>query len=390
MIWDKIKNSTENDYIDFKMKWYDGETAKIDLIHDILCLSNSLSDSQSRYIVIGIKENKITKKKEFYDVSSDCNHRTSEDIIQLLRNYMLVIPNIEVVRENVGNNNYIDIIKIIPNSRYLPYVLNTNIECKYKYENGKEKTKCLIKNGVYSRDSSCNIPKNELCSKTSLEELFARKRGEHLPILERFALYLDDIHNWKHPQSTNGDTSENSYYYTRNHKFKIVRNAPNDELHRTIYEVIDYYQLLMDTCLSEKYWKYRTEGTGACYDDRYVPFSVELWADNTLIEVYDIVDIYLKHYNFDRYRQGFYIPDRACLFKSYDLIKNQKELEKTIEWKICKLLFEFDLYPESVYKNKDASIILDELNYDYLSNPSRYLKENKTLLFKLAVNNTSV
>ena len=29
MIWNKVKNSTENDYIDFKMKWYDGVTAKL-------------------------------------------------------------------------------------------------------------------------------------------------------------------------------------------------------------------------------------------------------------------------------------------------------------------------------------------------------------------------
>lgn len=386
MIWDKLKNSTENDYIDFKMKWYDGTTAKLDMMQDILCLSNSLTDSPTRYLVIGIKEHKVTKEKIFNDISNDKNFRTSEDIVQLLRNYMTVIPNIEVVRENI-NDNYIDIICITPKYRDLPYVLNSNIECKY-IEDSKQKIKILIKNGVYSRDCNCNTPKNELCSKVTLEELFVRKRGEHIPILERFALYLDDIDNWKHPQSTNGDTSENAYYYTRNHKFKIVRNADNDELHRTIFEVIDYYQLLMDTGLGENYWKYRTEGTGACYDDYYFPFSVELWADNTLIEVYDIVSIYLKHYNFDKYRQGFYIPDRACLFKSYDSIKNKKELEKTIEWKICKLLFKFDLYPESVYKNKDASIILDELNYDYLSNPSQYLKKNKALLYKPAINNT--
>lgn len=49
MIWDKLKNSTENDYIDFKMKWYDGTTAKLDMMQDILCLSNSLTDSPLLY-----------------------------------------------------------------------------------------------------------------------------------------------------------------------------------------------------------------------------------------------------------------------------------------------------------------------------------------------------
>ena len=160
MIWDKLKNSTENDYIDFKMKWYDGESSNIDMIQDILCLSNSLTDSKTRYLVIGIKENKISKEKNFHDISKDKNHRTSEDIIQLLRNYMTVIPNIEVIRETI-NNNSIDIICITPKFRDLPYVLNKNLEYKY-IDNHKEKHKILIKNGVYSRDGSGN--RRTLCS----------------------------------------------------------------------------------------------------------------------------------------------------------------------------------------------------------------------------------
>ena len=383
MLWDKLKDSTENDYIDFKMKWYEGESSNIDMIQDILCLSNSLTDSNTRYLVIGVKEHKISKEKTFHDISNDKNHRTSEDIIQLLRNYMTVIPNIEIIRETI-NNNSIDIICITPNFRDLPYVLNKNMEYKY-ISNNKEKQKILFKNGVYSRDGSSNTPKNELCSKVTLEELYARKRGEHLPILSRFSNYLDNIKDWKHPHAISGvSISEDSYFYTKNHKFKIVRNEPLNDSHKSIYSVIDYYQLLMDTSIGENYWKYRTDGAGACYDDYYYTFSVELWADNTLIEVYEMVYIYLKHYNYDKYRQGFYIPDRSCILRDKDNIKNQYEYEQTIEWKIAKLLFEFDQYSESVYKNKDASIILDELNYDYLSKPNGYLSKNNEFLFQPA------
>ena len=257
---------------------------------------------------------------------------------------------------------------------------------EYKYiSNNKEKQKILFKNGVYSRDGSSNTPKNELCSKVTLEELYARKRGEHLPILSRFSNYLDNIKDWKHPHAISGvSISEDSYFYTKNHKFKIVRNEPLNDSHKSIYSVIDYYQLLMDTSIGENYWKYRTDGAGACYDDYYYTFSVELWADNTLIEVYEMVYIYLKHYNYDKYRQGFYIPDRSCILRDKDNIKNQYEYEQTIEWKIAKLLFEFDQYSESVYKNKDASIILDELNYDYLSKPNGYLSKNNEFLFQPA------
>jgi len=380
MLLDKLLNSTENDYIDFKQKWYSGDGIKVNLIQDILCLSNSLSDSLDRYIVIGVAEDKITKQKTIHDVSTDCNTQPSENIIQTLRNYMPVIPQIEVIREQVANQ-YIDVIKITPLVRDLPYVLNKS--CEYEDKNKKKHT--LHKDFIYSRNGSRNTGLNEHCSKATLEELFARKKGEHLPILDRFSLYLKDIDSWKHPQSSSASKlSENSYYYTKNHKFKIVRNEPISESHFTIYQVIDYYQLLMDTCLSENYWEARIDGTGMCYDDCYGTFSVELWADNTLIEVYEIVEIYIKHYNYDRYRQDFYIPDRSCILKTSDSIKNKEELQNTIEWKICKLLFEFDLYPESIHNNKDASIILDEVNYSYLSNPKKYLDENKKLLYEPA------
>ena len=45
-------NSTENDYIDFKKQWYSDEKREIDMIHDIICLANSLSDKTHRYIFI--------------------------------------------------------------------------------------------------------------------------------------------------------------------------------------------------------------------------------------------------------------------------------------------------------------------------------------------------
>lgn len=51
----------ESDYLDFKEKWYSGDKGTFDLIRDILCLSNSLSNSVFRYIIIGIKEEKAMK-----------------------------------------------------------------------------------------------------------------------------------------------------------------------------------------------------------------------------------------------------------------------------------------------------------------------------------------
>ena len=213
MLWDKLSASVENDYIDFKREWYSKDKlGEIDLVHDILCMSNSLSDSPDRYIVIGVDEDKTTKVKTFYDVSNDKNCRQSADIIQTLRNYMSVIPTIELSRE-LTNNCYIDIMKITPSARNLPYVLNKTCEA----QNPKNKKVSVKKEWIYSRNSDRNTPKDECCTKAELEEHFARKRGEHLPILDRFSMYLDDIENWKHPHSDYEIAeSETAYYYTLN------------------------------------------------------------------------------------------------------------------------------------------------------------------------------
>ena len=111
MLWDKLSASVENDYIDFKKEWYSKDKlGEVDLVHDILCMSNSLSDSIDRYIVIGVEEDKSNGSKLIHDISKDANCRQSANLIQTLRNYMSVIPNIELIREKVGKG-FIDIIK---------------------------------------------------------------------------------------------------------------------------------------------------------------------------------------------------------------------------------------------------------------------------------------
>lgn len=48
-----LLSQEENDWLDFKQEWY---CNNFDLIKDILCMSNSLSDKKERYIVIGVKD----------------------------------------------------------------------------------------------------------------------------------------------------------------------------------------------------------------------------------------------------------------------------------------------------------------------------------------------
>lgn len=84
MLWDLLYTSTENDYIDFKQKWYEKTSkGKFDMVHDILAMANSLSDTENRFIFIGVAEHRETEKKTLFDVSQDPNSRKTEEIICL-------------------------------------------------------------------------------------------------------------------------------------------------------------------------------------------------------------------------------------------------------------------------------------------------------------------
>lgn len=374
MLWDNLSASVENDYIDFKREWYTKDKlGEVDMVHDILCMSNSLTDSSDRYIIIGIEEDKSTKEKIIHDVSRDNNCRQSANLIQTLRNYMSVTPKIEIIREQT-DNIFIDIIKITPSARDLPYVLNK--ECQAQKSDGKKVT--VRKEWIYSRNSDRNTPKDECCTRAELEELFARKRGEHLPILDRFSLYLDDTENWKRPQKYySQDVSEDAIYYINNHKFKIIIQHEDSDNIRSVKQAYDYRDIVVDTALCEDYW---INHRGCVYDDCYKWFNVELWADNTLIEVYSLTSLYLKYYLQDKHitnKRSFYIPSTEYLFN-----KTKDKIQSTLEWKICQLIFASELSEDSSYSIDDASIILDVLNYEYLNNPAEYFKQKEDLIYQ--------
>lgn len=385
--WDLAYISTENNYIDFKKQWYSSKIGKLDLVHDILSMANSVSNSPDRFIFIGIYENPVTGEKTFHDISNDNNRKTTEQIVQILRDKISVPPIIELISETI-ENKCIDCIKITPIARDLPYVLNSNLECdeKITHPSGETKTKkhILVKNAIYSRDSSRNNGSHEYAAKEIVYELFARKNGENLPILERFKLYLDDVENWKKVSIG----SQNTYYYTKNHKFKIVCNTDYDfnDVVKT-KQVLDYSYLL-DFCICEDYWTYNQKG-GPTYDDRFYWLKTELWADNTPIELFDIASVYLKYYIMDVcrttvYLNDFYLPNYSDLVNMlYDRRGVQNDILKqtvfnSIQFKICRMMQNCDSISA---QPQNYGIYLDFINYQDLTD-TNYRTTRKDFIFE--------
>ena len=92
--------------------------------------------------------------------------------------------------------------------------------------------------------------------------------------------------------------------------------------------------------------------------------------------------MFIKHFNYDRYYGSYYVPNRMHLIEIDITINNSSDIEKLLVWKICKLLFHFNLYNGCNLVTDDASRILEILNYNYLQNPSEYRKQNEDWLYQ--------
>ena len=381
-----LLEQTESDYLDFKQEWYSGKKGDFDLIHDIISLSNSLSNSDTRYIVVGVSEKRTTREKKFKNITKDKNRLTSEQIIAKLRSYVSNIPNIEVKTEQIKPRTWIDTIKITPAIYNLPYVLTKD----FTYTDNKGKLHTIFRDRVYSRIGERNTGVDESCPTTVLEKIFARKHGEHLSVIERFSLYLDDITNWKKVVIKN----ETTYYYTKNHTFKIIKIDLDDDFHKygkSVNTEMENYAYALDYGICEEYWRYRLD-SGCTYNDYCYWLDVELWADNTPIDKFSLTAYYIKYYHLDKfgmysgYLQDFYLPSISTLRDiTYHTAKDRetikKEIAKTIQFKICRMLQVYNLNTPGKTED-DYEKYLDFLNYDEMNDPIEYREKNKEFINK--------
>lgn len=193
------------------------------------------------------------------------------------------------------------------------------------------------------------------------------------------------MQNWKRPRRyEDEEITEDAFYYIKNHKFKIVIQNFSYEKMQTLKNAIDYAELLDNTALYVQYWNYRNKPFHSCYDDYLYRFNVELWADNTLIEVFSLIHIFIKYFFNDENiteKQTFYLPLIEDIRRIHN-IKTKKDIENSLVWKLCKLIFISELPEDTTFSINDASIILDALNYDYLEDPWGYKKRNENWIYQ--------
>lgn len=205
-----IESKREGNYWDFKREPH---ANKASLLHDILSLSNSITQ-HNRYLIIGVE-----------DPNSNCNilglqkgqtnRKTQAEFIDFLRTKRFtngVRPEVELKTITI-NQKEIDIL-IIFNKPFKPYYLTDDY---------KEQNKQVKANNIYTRIQDTNTPIDKSADFTHVELMWKERFGLTIPPSQRFKLILLEYKNWKL------DIGNKNYgYYKPEPQYKIEFGEPKD------------------------------------------------------------------------------------------------------------------------------------------------------------------
>lgn len=167
----------EGEYWDFKKEWHKN---KPDLLHDIICMANNLSNHDG-LIIIGVDEE---TDYSICDVANDQNRKKTQDIVAFLREKKFaggIRPTVYVQPLSL-NQTTIDVI-VICNDRNTPYFLTGTYQG-------------VFANNIYARIMDTNTPKNASADINVIEKLWKKRFGIDATALERALLFLQKRYDW--------------------------------------------------------------------------------------------------------------------------------------------------------------------------------------------------
>lgn len=227
-IFELISLKQEGEYWDFKRQWHENNA---DLLHDIICMANNLTDNDG-YIIIGIDE-----KDDFtvHGVMSETNRKNTQKLVDFLKDKAFAgdrRPTV-YVQAIEWAEQFIDVI-VIQNNMYTPYYLTKD------YEDKKQDKNVVRAYHIYTRIMDTNTPKNRSADLDKVEYLWKKRFGINKTALERMQVYLEDKENWK--QNEHGIK-----YYKYAPEFTIQSEYDRS---RTGYEIY-----MLGQCDSTPYWE---------------------------------------------------------------------------------------------------------------------------------------
>lgn len=217
---------TEGEYWDFKEKpyFYEGQSEKDknkkkgDLLHDIICMANNMSNHDA-YIIMGISDKpvEITGVKQF---TKKWTQESYQDFLQNLSWAGDCVPSVELRSIKNGNLE----VLVVRKSTKVPFYLTQ------RYNKVKE-------NQIYVRKGAKNTAIDSQANIDDIEKLFKFRLGIIPFPKERVITYIDDTENWVKMKNSYENIS---WYYNPFPEFTIdlIDDPQNDELSPPVYALI--------------------------------------------------------------------------------------------------------------------------------------------------------
>ena len=253
----------EGEYWDFKEKpyFFEGQSKeeknkkKNDLLHDIICMANNLSNREA-YIIMGIQDKpvKITGVKQF---SKKWTQENYQDFLQNLTWAGDMIPTVEF---RTINNGDLDVL-IIKKSNRVPFYITK------KYSKVRE-------NRIYVRKGSKNTAIDSQAEISDIEKLFEYRFGLTPFPKERVINYITDHDHWIEMK---GNYETRSWYYEKfpEYTMELVDDPQNDELKAPVYALIQFNARTTWQILRLKYHQTILLEFSSHYIDEYRGISVQ-------------------------------------------------------------------------------------------------------------------
>jgi hypothetical protein len=189
-------------------------------MHDILCVANSLSETDQRCIVFGVSDS-----KNIVGLSPDSHKKTLNDIVDTLRNACVSqMPTMLLNTYYFNETQFCAVLQIknIPGMK--PYVLHKD-------------SQGLKANIIYMRNLDSNVPKNKSATIKDQELLWRARFGLDLRLTDKIKLSLQDISNWSYSCAGN----VRCFFYDPDSDISFSENEGQSD--REEKSVIAYYFL---------------------------------------------------------------------------------------------------------------------------------------------------
>lgn len=268
--------NTEGEYWDFKEfpYFYSGQEdkelnkKKNDLLHDIICMANNLSNHEA-YLIMGISDNPV----EIVGVEKYLNRWTQENYLDFIQSKKWAgdyIPSLELRTITNGTCAELDILIVHKSSRVPFYI--------------KEKYQSIQPNQIYARKGAKNTPINKEAEIQDIEKLWEFRFGLTPYPKERVFNYIKDIDSWVKMKSS---YDQISWYYEKFPEYTIdlVDDPDNDNLRTPPFALIQTNARSSWHILRVKYHQTILLEFSAHYIDEARGIAVQ--PKNSLLEIFD-------------------------------------------------------------------------------------------------------